>query len=108
LRRDFAGRQQFVRFDIAALVFGESVEKHRALVRPVREKHPMADGTSWPSLATRCLISPPPRSASINPRSARETASLKLASVMCSRRAKRANHLFLKIRMARSLRMLDC
>src|SRR5579859_7801849 len=51
----------------------------------------------WPTLGTRCLIRPPPRSASITPRSARSIASIRLTSAIRSRRANRATHLVLKI-----------
>src|SRR5712691_3051050 len=44
----------------------------------------------------RCLISPPPRSASMSPRTARLTASHSRASVILSRRAKRMNSFVLK------------
>ena len=49
-----------------------------------------------PLRATRCLISPPPRSASIRPLSARSMASRKLLSAIPSRRTNRANHFVLK------------
>lgn len=57
---------------------------------------------SFPYPATRSLIKPPPRSASTRPLSARSIASRELWSVIPSRRANRASHFVLKIRIERS------
>src|SRR5713101_843719 len=95
---NLAQRYQFVRFDILPLALGEAVQKHCALSGTVGDQYPITAGPPCPGRATRCLITPPPRSASISPCPARATASLRLLSVIRSPRANRVNHLVLKIR----------
>lgn len=54
----------------------------------------------WPCRAIRCLMTPPPRSASIKPFSALVTASRSSWSVNLFWRAKRSNQAFLNMRVS--------
>jgi hypothetical protein len=78
--------------------FPEALPYTKNAVSPERKSTIDRKPPDLPSFgrAIRCLITPPPRSASIKPFSALATAAHKSASSSPCRRAKRANHLVLK------------
>src|SRR5438552_3261232 len=88
-RPDPLQRLQRLRADVVSLALGESEQKDRARRRFERHEYTISSRTTLALLATRCLIRCPPRSASIRPRAARNTASQRLASGIVSCRAYR-------------------
>jgi hypothetical protein len=95
---DLAQRQQLVGVDVLALVFGERVEEHGTRARPVGDQRAVTAGAALPA-ARDPLFDDAAAQIGID-RSAAGAfdRSLRLRSVIRSRRAYRASHLVLKMR----------
>ena len=84
-----------------AIVFGEAVAEDVPPLRTIGNDCAVAARGSVACARESCLMRPPPRSASIKPRSARSMASCKLLSAIPSRRANRESHFVLNTRMVK-------
>jgi hypothetical protein len=78
-----------IKGDIVQLTFGKPEDDECRRSVPKKDDRPVAFDLPWPALAIRCLITLPPRSASIWPFSARATASHNVSFAIPSLRAKR-------------------
>ena len=87
----------FVVVDIALLTLGKTVDEEGTVLLPIENDRAIPPPDfPCPGRATRCLITPPPKSASISPCSARWIASRSTPSSSFCFLAKRSNQAFLK------------